>query len=562
MALDNQWVGYVTRSYSQIKNSLLQRLGQLVPEVTDHSESNILVIIISMFAGTAEMLNYYIDNMAREAFITTARRFSSVVKHTRLIDYRIKAAIPASVDIQIRFLDNEEEPLPVDVAFIIPAGTIFSTDNNIKFILLEDYNVEVGDTIINLVCQQKELTENVDLGQTTGVENEVFSLGDQYVHNSIYLTINGTPWERQETLGRSEPSDTHYIIEVTTDRLAYVRFGDDFNGAIPEPGLIVLASYYNTLGTGGNVDANTIKTSTFDFGATGATIDNPQITNPLPATGGTGYESRDRIVRSAPLSLRTLDRAVTRQDYIDITKLAPGVDKATLHYECGKYIDIYISPNGGGIAQTALLLSTFNWVSERKMVTTFIRIVPAGESYIHIEIDATAKFRRDPIVTKQDIINALIARYNYAASDVNRKVRTSDVIALVDNLDKVDFLDLVKIYLIPYMRPLNSNIALLKEVEIRSGSVSIVSWRLQFDGTYMRLFRENEFLTNLTIDTPYIDSSNIMSITILPNAYELGNEWSFTTYPINQNIEVDDFTVPILRLEDIFINVNEQLSNN
>ena len=86
MALKNQWVGYISRSYLQIKNSVLQRLSEIVPEVTDHSESNILVIIIGIFSGIAEMLNYYIDNMARESFITTARRYSSVVKHTRLIE--------------------------------------------------------------------------------------------------------------------------------------------------------------------------------------------------------------------------------------------------------------------------------------------------------------------------------------------------------------------------------------------------------------------------------------------------------------------------------------------
>ncbi len=78
MALDNPWVGYITRSYQQIKDSLLSRMVTNNPEITDHSESNILVIIIGMFAGIAEMLGYYIDNMAREAFIATARKFTSM----------------------------------------------------------------------------------------------------------------------------------------------------------------------------------------------------------------------------------------------------------------------------------------------------------------------------------------------------------------------------------------------------------------------------------------------------------------------------------------------------
>jgi len=57
MALNNPWVGYITRSYKQIKSELLNRLGIAVPEITDHSPSNIMVIILDMFSGIAEMLN-------------------------------------------------------------------------------------------------------------------------------------------------------------------------------------------------------------------------------------------------------------------------------------------------------------------------------------------------------------------------------------------------------------------------------------------------------------------------------------------------------------------------
>lgn len=561
MALQNQWVGYISRSYLQVKNSVLQRLGEIVPEVTDHSESNILVIIISIFAGITEHLNYYIDNMAREAFISTARRYSSVVKHTRLIDYRIKAMVPASVDVKIDFKDDNGNPIGTSALFTIPKGTRFYTENSVIFLSINDITVPIGTKTILIPCQQKTFVDSALIGNTDGTDDQVFTLGTDYVNNSLTLNIGNEPWELVSTLGRSEPEDKHYIVDVSIDKIAYIKFGDNINGKKPDAGKDLIGSYYKSMGSLGNVDINTITQTDFNFSAIiGLNVQNTTISNPLKAVGGTDYEDIERIRRSAPLHLRTLDRAVTRQDYIDTAMLAPGVDKATVHFECGKYVDIYISPNGGGIAQTSLLQTTKEYIDERKMITTFINVEPAGESYVALDIEATAKFRMDGIQTKNDIISELTTKYSYLNSDVNKKIRKSDIIALIDNLYKVDYLTLKGIYLKPYMRPSNHTNQLLNNILINVGSTTNVKWKIQYDGNFMRLFKNNQFLSNINIGQPYTDPMNIITLLINPNNYQLGQEWLFTTYPYNENIETDDFSVPIIREEDINIIVNEQLS--
>ena len=52
--------------------------------------------ITSTVAAIAEVLHYYVDNMARETFLSTARRYDSVVKHGALVDYHARAAIAAN----------------------------------------------------------------------------------------------------------------------------------------------------------------------------------------------------------------------------------------------------------------------------------------------------------------------------------------------------------------------------------------------------------------------------------------------------------------------------------
>jgi len=549
MALSNKWVGYVDRSYQQIKDSLTNQLVVNNPEVTDHSESNILIIILSMFAGVAEMLNYYIDNMAREAFIGTARRFSSMVKLVRLLDYRVQAASASSADVVFTF------NAPTTGVGLIPIDTLVQTANNVQFLTYQNTSVPNGTSAISIGVRQVTKVIGSNIGTTNGLGNQAFPLGLNYVHGSLMIKIALIPWTLVNSLGLSTPTDKHFIVEIDVDGIAYVVFGDGVNGAIPPVAQSVIADLETTLAELGNVNPNTITTLATVPPLPG--VSSITITNPNASTGGAGYETVERIRISAPLSIRTLDRAVTFQDYVDIAKLAPGVGKAAVLFDCGKTVQVYIVPIGGGIAQSPLLVSTDNYFEPRRMVTTFIDVLAAGQTRLYIEITAAAKFREDPAQVKVDIENALIEYGSYLKQTINKKVRLSDIISLVDNLPKVDFMTLVAAYSIPYAYPFNHLNQLSWTRKTLPGSVTRIKWTLQWTGVNYTLYKGNLFMGLINNNVLYSDG--IIEFTPQTSGYTVGDTWEWFTYPYNMDINLDDYSIPFVQLSDLVVNVSAQI---
>lgn len=558
MQVENPWIGYLNRSYASIKQNLLERLGIAAPEVTDHSESNILIIIISIFAGLMEQLNYYIDNLAREAFIGQARRYSSMVSLVKLIDYRIKAKVPATVDVRMEWKFDGDTALMLGDTTMGPGNT-FATANSIPFIAVEPVSLQEGDPAIWILpCKQQQTVEDYNLGNTNGSAGQVFPLPSDYAHGSGLVLINGEYWEERPTFGRSTAEDKHYIVDVSADQIPYIKFGDNVNGLIPTSGQAVVLSYSATQGAEGNVDPNTIIVNTLIDWADLAWVDEVVITNPIKASGGADVEPIERIRENAPRSLRTLDRAVSKQDYIDVSMLAPGVRFADVFWDCGKTIDIYIAPNDGGIASLALLADTKAFVDLRKMYTTTIRVSPSGETALVIQLDVTANPYVDAPTCKAQVENAMVGEYEFEKSQVNRKIRLSDIYALVDNLVTVDFLNISVLTTNPYARPLYSLTQLDADITTLPASSTKIHWRIAYDGSAFRLFKNGAFITQIYIGVLYTDTANVMTVLLNAGVYNAGDEWEFYTYPYTEDIELDDYSVPILELANLTVNVTEQ----
>jgi hypothetical protein len=130
------------------------------------------------------------------------------------------------------------------------------------------------------------------------------------------------PWNLQPDLLNSDEGARHVVVELDNEGVATLRFGDDRHGLRPDSGTEFTISYRVGNGPDGNVGADSIRHIVSLDGRVVA------VRNPLPAQGGLAAESAAQIRRRAPQAFRTQLRAVTSEDYENVTAAQAGVQKA------------------------------------------------------------------------------------------------------------------------------------------------------------------------------------------------------------------------------------------
>jgi len=89
-------IDYVTKDYEGYRQAMLNQIPLLLPNWTDRSESDFGVALVELFAYVADILSYYQDRVANEAYLATATQRRSVTELLRLIDDQIDPGLSAT----------------------------------------------------------------------------------------------------------------------------------------------------------------------------------------------------------------------------------------------------------------------------------------------------------------------------------------------------------------------------------------------------------------------------------------------------------------------------------
>lgn len=571
MGITNKWLNPYQRSYQQIKAKLVESLmGLKDPQgqklITDYSEGNILIIILSLFAAIAEVLHYYVDNMARETFLSTARRYDSVVKHGALVDYHARAAIAATVDV---ILSRSITGNSIGAKLTIPHGTLFTDSSGNSWLSARDVIWYSNVTTCKVpIIQHERYTASalnnmvIPTGDRVILNLGTLPNGKYYEQGSMSLQIGGETWVLVDTFAKSKPTDKHFMVSVDEALNPYIMFGDGTFGKKPAAGAkITNVVFYLTNGTHGNVKSNTITSvpSVISSSITDATV-----SNAYDAGGGSNYENFTMLKEHIPLSVKTLGVAITKEDFESLAMLVDGVNKAKADYECGRKLTIYISPDGGAVASSELINRVYNLLSQRAPMTTWLKVKSAGKVQIILEMDVTGKKSYKTAEIQTQILTALYNAYSPEQAQIGGSVRVSDIYALIDNLSTVDYLHLTKFYIKPWPTTIYGN----KELNLGQFKLNKAKGSM----TYYITFNSSTTFTVRSVSNGYVTTGSVgssiqiidkangfdFSLDIQNNSYQSGYRYSITVSEPNHDYEDPGFNLPVFEnASQLTLTVNE-----
>jgi predicted phage baseplate assembly protein len=160
-----------------------------------------------------------------------------------------------------------------------------------------------------------------DLG--SGAPLQQLQLAQTPVVGPIQLSVDEdgtpTPWTEVPDFNASDERSSVFVIDRA---LGLITVGDGLRGRVLPDGAQLTATYRYGGGLAGNLPPGAVKTLS---GPAGSSLDAQKTVNPVATYGGSETETVDQARRRVPMILRHQNRAVTADDFRELTAQTPGV---------------------------------------------------------------------------------------------------------------------------------------------------------------------------------------------------------------------------------------------
>ena len=266
------------------------------------------------------------------------------------------------------------------------------------------------------------------------------------VKSTLEIRVDNILWNEVSTLYGRVPDEHVYTTFIDDDGKVTVQFGDGINGARLTSGQNnVRATYRKGIGLGGLVKARQLnQLMTRPLGLKAAI-------NPLPPSGADDPEQLVNARENAPLTVLTLDRTVSLQDYEDFSRAFAGIAKSlAIEYWDGDKKRILITvagPKGAAVESGSKLHTNLSNA-----------LLGAGDPLVDFRVLSyrSAPFRIagniivDPTYVEEDVLadtkSQLREAFSFSVREFGQPVMLSEVIAVIQEVPGVIAVDIDRLY--------------------------------------------------------------------------------------------------------------------
>lgn len=264
--------------------------------------------------------------------------------------------------------------------------------------------------------------------------------------SSLQIRVNDLLWHEAPSLYGHDADERIFVTRLGDDGKTTVVFGDGRTGArLPSGQENVRATYRKGLGRGGLVKAEQISLLlTRPLGVKG-------VLNPIASSGAADAETLDDARTNAPLTVMTLDRIVSLQDYEDFARAYAGIAKAYATWTwSGQVRGVFVTvagPDGAEVKADGDLYKNLLAAMQQ-----------AGDPHVPLRVQtyrpaffrlaANVKVHPDYLPDKvlAAVEQALRAQFSFAARRLGQPVALSEVIAVMQSVSGVVAIDVDKLY--------------------------------------------------------------------------------------------------------------------
>ena len=266
--------------------------------------------------------------------------------------------------------------------------------------------------------------------------------------SSLEIRVNDILWQEVNSFYGHGSDETIYTVRQNSQGESFVTFGDGTTGSrLPTGNQNVRAIYRKGIGAAGMLKANQLSQ------LVSRPLHLKAVNNPVEPSGAQDPELASDIRKNANLTIFTLGRIVSLQDFEDYARAFAGISKAKSVWvweNTKKAVHITIAGDDGGeVPESSLLYTNLKESIENNLSqkTSF-----TIENYLPKYFTFTGSLQVDPRYefdkVHEEIIKSIREQYSFENREFGQSVALSELIGFIHRIDGVIAVDIDTLYII------------------------------------------------------------------------------------------------------------------